>query len=218
MRHPLHGTYSSLPAQIVRSDATDDEVIVEGVVREARVLGEHLERRRRISTPIGSHTVRIDDRLVNAGSQVVEPMVLYHVHLGWPLVDEGTELRTPGGRVEARDAVAEAGLSSWARFPAPTREYPEQVFRHELPSSTPTAVEVVSARGTVLRLGFDTAALPALFQWRVAQAHGHVVLGIEPATAPTILGRADARARGMLRPLAPGEALSLGVELAVGRG
>ncbi|WP_195760665.1 aldose 1-epimerase family protein [Agromyces kandeliae] len=214
-RHPLHGTYSSLQARVVRTDVVDGELVVEGLVREVRVFGEHLELRRRISSPIGSRAIRIDDRLVNAGSRAVEPMVLYHVNLGWPLVDEGTELRTPGGLVEARDEAAERGLQSWSRFPASARAFPEQVFRHELPPSTPTAIEVVAARGLAVRIAFDTSVLPALFQWRVAEENGHVVLGVEPATAPTILGRADARARGMLRPLAPGAELSLGLGLEV---
>lgn len=211
-QHPLHGRYSSLSALVVRADATEDEVVVEAVVREATVFGEHLELRRRISSAIGTRAIRVEDIVRNLGARPVEPMVLYHLNLGWPLVAEGTVLRSPATRVEARDAEAERGLGSWSRFPAPVAHYPEQVFRHELPGAVPAAVEV-EGEGMTVRIGFDTAQLPALFQWRVAETHGHVVLGIEPATAPTILGRADARERGMLRPLAPGESLHLGLSI-----
>lgn len=212
-RHPLHGRYSSLRAEVVRAEATHDEVVVEGIVREAAVSGAHLELRRRIATRIGTRTLRVDDVVVNRGAREVEPMVLYHVNLGWPLVDEGTRLSSPSSSVEARDADAEAGLATWSVFPEPVAAYPEQVFLHELPAARPVTVEVSSADGLGVRIGFDTAALPALFQWRVAEERGHVVLGVEPATAPTILGRADARARGLLRSLAPGESLALGVEI-----
>jgi len=213
--HSLHGRYSSLKAQITRAEVTDDEVVVEGVVREAAVFGAHLEVRRRIVSPLGSRTLRLEDVIVNRGAQPVEPMVLYHLNLGWPLVDEGTVLRSPATRVEPRDADAECGLETWSHFPAPADVYPEQVFRHELPESERVTIDVDSPRGVGVRIAFDTGALPALFQWRVAERDGHVVLGIEPATAPTILGRADARARGMLQPLAPGAALALGVEVQV---
>lgn len=211
--HPLHGRYSSLRAHVSRVDVTDDEVVVEGVVREAEVFGAHLELRRRISSALGSRTIHIADVLVNRGAEAVEPMVLYHLNLGWPLVDEGTTVRSPATRVEARDADAERGLDTWSHFPAVAPSYPEQVFRHVLESDARAVVEAVNPRGLGVRIAFDTSVLPAMFQWRVAQANGHVVLGLEPATAPTILGRADARAHGMLRPLAPGEALSLGVEV-----
>ncbi|MEV8026196.1 aldose 1-epimerase family protein [Microbacterium sp. NPDC080220] len=211
--HPLHGRYSSLRADVVRAEAGADELVVEGVVREAEVFGAHLEVRRRISSAVGSRTLRIDDVIVNRAATQVEPMVLYHLNLGWPVVDEGTTLSTPATRVEPRDAEAAAGLTSWARFPTPVAHFPEQVFRHELPAGERTEVRVESDRGPSVRIAFDTAVLPALFQWRVAEEDGHVVLGVEPATTPTILGRADARERGLLRPLAPGATLSLGVEI-----
>lgn len=211
--HPLHGRYASLRAHVVRAEALDDELVVEGIVREAEVFGAHLELRRRISSAVGSRALRIDDVIVNRGATPVEPMVLYHLNLGWPVVDEGTTLSTPASNVEPRDAEAAAGLATWSRFPAPVARFPEQVFRHELPVGEWAEVRVDSDRGPSVRIAFDTAALPALFQWRVAEEDGHVVLGVEPATAPTILGRADARERGLLRPLAPGAALSLGVEI-----
>ncbi len=213
--HPLHGRYASLQAQVTRAEVGDEDVVVEGVTTEAELFGAHLELRRRISSPIGSHLLRIEDTVVNRGAEAVEPMVLYHLNLGWPLIDEGSVLRVPSTRVEPRDADAATGLASWSRFPAPDREYPEQVFRHELPSTPRVDVTVVGRRGLSVRIGFDTASLGGLFQWRVAQDGGPVVLGIEPATAPTILGRADARARGLLRPLAPGAELALGLEVEV---
>lgn len=213
--HPLHGRYSTLSAQVVRADVDDDGVVVEAVVREATVFGEHLELRRRITSATGSRALRIEDVIRNLGAAPVEPMVLYHLNLGWPLLGEGAVLRSPAVSVQPRDAEAAAGLDSWARFPAAAPAYPEQVFRHELPTDAHVAVSLAGGLGLEVTVAFDTAALPALFQWRVAEERGHVVLGIEPATAPTILGRADARAHGMLRPLAPGAELALGVTVSV---
>lgn len=215
--HPLHGRYSSLSAEVVRADASGDEIVVEGIVREASVFGSHLELRRRISSVVGSRSMRLHDTIVNRGAHVALPMVLYHLNLGWPLVDEGTVLHSPAVDVLPRDDAAARGLSSWDRFPAPGSAYPEQVFRHELPSDGRAIVDVEGGCGLTVRIAFDSARMPGLFQWRVAEEGGHYVLGVEPATAATILGRADARARGLLRPLAPGEALELGVEIEVMR-
>lgn len=213
--HPLHGRHSSLRAEVTRAEVADDAVIVTGTTREVEVFGSHLELRRTITSPIGTRLVRVDDVVVNRGPTPVEPMVLYHLNLGWPLVDEGTVLATSAVRVEPRDAEAERGLDTWSRFPAPRPVYPEQVFHHELPEDETIAVTVRSPRGLALRIDVDTAQFGSLFHWRVAQDGGPVVLGVEPATTPTIRGRADARARGLLRPLAPGGRLELGVGIEV---
>ncbi|WP_295784057.1 aldose 1-epimerase family protein [uncultured Microbacterium sp.] len=212
--HPQHGRYSGLSASVTRAEVRADAVVVEATVVEATVLGAHLELRRRVRVPLGEGRIELRDEIVNRGARAVEPMVLYHVNLGWPVVDAGTVLRSPAERVHARDAAAEAGLSTWAEFPEPVADYPEQVFRHELPADRRVSAEVVAASGLGIRIAFDTAQLPALFQWRVAQDDG-LVLGVEPATAATILGRADARQAGLLRPLAPGSSRELGLDIDV---
>lgn len=212
--HPQHGRFSGLSASVTRAEVRADAVIVEATVVEATVLGAHLELRRRVRVPLGEGRIELRDEIVNRGARAVEPMVLYHVNLGWPLVDAGTVLRSPAERVHARDAAAAAGLAGWAEFPEPVADYPEQVFRHELPADRRVSAEVVAASGLGIRISFDTAQLPALFQWRVAQDDG-LVLGVEPATAATILGRADARKAGLLRPLAPGDSRELGLDIDV---
>lgn len=210
--HPMHGRYTSLPASVVRAEATDEEVVVEGIVRETAVFGAHLELRRRITMPLGRRSIRVEDVLTNRGGEGIEPMVLYHLNFGWPLIDEGTTLRTPATAVTPRDADAEAGAGTWDVFPAPRRHYPEQVFAHDLPAARPAVVEVENPNGLGVAVRFDTAQLPGLFQWRVAEP-GMVVLGIEPALVPTILGRTAAREQGLLRPLAPGASHAMGVEI-----
>ncbi|MFF8188165.1 aldose 1-epimerase family protein [Microbacterium sp. NPDC016588] len=214
--HPQHGRYSGLSASVRRVEVEGDAVVVEATIVEASVLGAHLELRRRIRVPLGEARIEVHDEVLNRGARAVEPMVLYHVNLGWPLVDAGTRMRSPAVRVHPRDAAAEAGAATWAEFPVPVADYPEQVFHHELPGGRRVSAEVTAASGLGIRISFDTTVLPAMFQWRVAQDDG-VVLGVEPATAATILGRADARAAGLLRALAPGESWKLDLDIDVMR-
>lgn len=212
--HPQHGRYTTRAATVTRAEVLDDAVVVEATIVEATVLGAHLELHRRIRVPRGEARIELRDEIVNRGARAVEPMVLYHVNLGRPLIQEGTMLHSPAERVVPRDADAEAGLATWAQFPAPADRYPEQVFAHELPVGKRVSAEVHAPSELGIRISFDTAALPGLFQWRVAQRDG-VVLGVEPATAATILGRQDARERGLLRPLSAGQSWKLGLDIGV---
>ncbi|GAB2557946.1 aldose 1-epimerase family protein [Leucobacter ruminantium] len=208
--HPMHGRYSTLAATVRRVEADERGAAVEAEVVEAELFGAHLRSRRRIEVPLGSASIRVEDVVTNLGARPVAPMVLYHLNFGWPLVDEGTRLETGAAKVVPRDDAARAG--AWNLFPALADPYPEQVFLHELPEG-PAEVRIARPGGFGATVRFDTATLPGLVQWRVAEP-GCAVLGIEPASAPTILGRADARARGLLRPLAPGESRRYAVEVA----
>lgn len=209
--YPLHGRAGTLQADHVGHDGrwTDDgdyEIVVSGRVRQARLFGEHLELRREIRCRLGTGEVSIDDVVTNLGAGAQPHMILYHVNLGWPLLDEGATLRIPSAEVLPRDADARAGMAEWDTFAAPTHPFPEQVFRHRLPDD-PGEVRAVLTNprlGLSLSLAFDSAELPHLFQWKMLGS-GTYVLGLEPANSPVIEGRATARKAGALPVLEPGE-------------
>jgi hypothetical protein len=206
----LHGRASALQAEEVghtgRWLAEDRyELRITGTMRQTRVFGEHLCLRRTISTVLGSNRIDVADTVSNEGFEPVEHMVLYHLNLGWPLVDAGSTVTIdPPSTVHPRDADAEIGLDRWARVPAPTPGFREQVFRHAVPTGPVTATVRNPTLGTALRVSLDSTQLPGLFQWSM-YGEAMYVLGIEPANTPVITGRADARRQGELPVLAPGE-------------
>ncbi|MGO1538429.1 MAG: aldose 1-epimerase family protein [Leucobacter sp.] len=210
--HPMHGRYTAQPATIVRAEATIDEVTVEAIIRETDAFGVHLELRRTVTVLVAEQRISIHDEIANRGATATDCMVLYHVNFGWPLVDAGTELRTGADQVEPRDSEAAKDQDSWNRFPELADSYPEQVFVHSLPEASQADIEVVHASGFTAHVRYDTRQLPGLFEWRVSRP-GCVVLGVEPASAQTISGRADARERGLLREVAPGEKIEFALEI-----
>lgn len=213
--HPMHGRYSGLRASVRRAEADLTGVVVEAEAVEAEVFGAQLRLRRRVEVPYGEAAITVRDTVTNMGPRSESPMVLYHLNFGWPLIDEGTILRSSATAVVPRDEEAERGIDTWSVYPALTSPYPEQVFTHELgPDRGEVSIE--SRGGLGARVDFDAATLPGLMQWRVAEP-GCSVLGIEPASAATILGRADARRRGLLQPLAPGESRDYRVTVSFAR-
>jgi len=209
---PMHGRIGSLPARVTRVEAGDRGALVEGVVRETGLFDEPLELRRRVESPAPQRMLRITDTITNLGSSPTELMTLYHVNFGAPLVGEGTTLRTSALDVQPRDDDARAGFDSWHSFPTPSRGFREQVFVHTLPRDRLVEATVTARSGLQAVLRWNSAELPGLIQWRIADP-ARSVLGVEPCDTPTILGRADARTRDLLRWIAPGDSVTRTLEI-----
>ncbi|CAM03147.1 hypothetical protein SACE_3876 [Saccharopolyspora erythraea NRRL 2338] len=210
----LHGRASGLAAQQVNTVA-DGRLEVTGRLRQTRLFGENIVLDRAITTELGSRAVTVTDTVTNEGFEPQPHMVLYHMNLGWPLLDSGSVLRVPGAEPVARDAEAERGLGSWDTFTAPSPGFAEQVFRHDFAEPGPAEARLLNPDlGLSLAIRFDTRRLPGLFQWKMLGA-GTYVLGIEPANCRVIGGRAAARAAGELPVLEPGESRSYAVEVEV---
>jgi len=215
----LHGRLSHLPARRVKvgEEWQGDECVfwVEAEMRQARVFGENLRLTRRISAGLGSSQILIQDRVENLGTTTSPLMILYHINLGFPLLDETCYLMAEPHPVQPRDAAA-AGLSDWMRFQPPTQGYGEQVFYHDLPADNQgwAGLTLVNpTRDLSLSVRFQKATLPNLVQWKM-MGHGVYVLGLEPANC-LIEGRNKERERGTLQFLEPGECRDLQVEIAL---
>jgi hypothetical protein len=212
----LHGRLSFIAATTTAIDESWDgevgTVRVSGTLREARVFGENLELRRTISSTIGEPVIRICDIVTNLGYQSTPFMMLYHINLGWPLLDENAELIAAECDDTPRDAEAQRGVDRARVFEPPTPGYAEQVFYRDLPadSSGMANVALVNGdRGVLIRYG--KSELPNLIQWKM-MGQGHYVCGLEPANC-LVGGRAAERDRGTLRHLEPGESRQLDVDI-----
>jgi hypothetical protein len=210
VRFGLHGRATALAAEHLATRAewtTDGRYLLEvrGQVRQSQLFGENLSLRRTIRSYFGSRTVTVEDTVTNDGQQAQEHMILYHMNLGWPMLDAGAVLSAPARATHPRDEAARAGLDGWHRFGPPERDFAEQVFRHELPADEPVEVRLDNpALGVACTISFHSGQLSSLFQWKMLR-RGTYVLGVEPANCATIGGRAEARARGLLPMLEPGE-------------
>jgi Domain of unknown function (DUF4432) len=211
----LHGRISNRPARLVaygeRWEGDDCVLYAEGEVLQAAVFGEQLLLRRRIEARVGESRLRIHDVVENVGHDPTPHMYLYHVNVGFPVVDEGSELLVPAAAVEPRGDYSAEGYRTLA---APSPRYVEQVFEHDLAPSADgsVAVAILNRRlGLGLYERFRLDQLPHHFVWRML-GEGTYVVGIEPSTNRTA-GRLDARERGELIELAAGESRSYELEL-----
>jgi len=204
--YPLHGRVSGMSAILERRtidfDAVEPEIVCAGIVRQSVLFGEVLELRRIVRMPIFGSSIRIEDSVTNRGSTPARHGILYHLNLGYPLLD-------------ATSIIGGVDPSVAATFnDNPPRHHPSAVETFQLtePMDAQTAVLTLSnpRLGLELAITYDPAALPGLGLWRAEQS-GIFALGIEPHTclenaiAPYTLGNRDF--------LLPGEQKSYAIEV-----
>jgi len=209
----LHGRISNTPAtdiSIYQEWEEDDFVIrVRGKISETKVFGENIVLTREITTKLGDNTICIKDKIENCGFNSQPLMLLYHCNFGYPFVTKETVLTTGGGTVRGRDEEAEKGIASYNCFNEPTHNYKEQVFYHDLNKNNEEECfaalfnKNLGTDGLGIKLSFNKSELPYLIEWK-QMGEGDYVVGLEPATwYPE--GRAEARKRGELTYISPGE-------------
>jgi len=218
-----HGRLSHIQAAGVASAAQweGDECTftLSGRMRESGMFAENLLLERVISTRLGQSTIGIHDTVRNEGHETTPLMLLYHINIGWPLLDEGARLLLNARTTVPRDAAAAPGLGEARLFSGPVRGYAEQVFYHEcIPGDDGYgAVMLRNARlGLALLVRFRMNELVRLIEWKMV-GEGTYVLGIEPANC-LVEGRKAEREKGTLRYIEPGEHRDFDVEIGVAEG
>ena len=220
----LHGRASNTPARSVSYGAEweDDDYVIwaMGEIREARLFGPNLLLRRTVHTRLGQPRIWIKDEVENRGHTPAPLMLLYHCNIGYPVVDEGSELLAVIENMEARDEAAEMGVESFDRFEAPQPDYAEQCFYidHDIDARCYVNVALVNHRfnrnsGIGVYLSYLKAECPFYTQWKM-MGEGAYVVGMEPGCCVPE-GRASARERGTLKMLDPGARAGFHLEIGV---
>jgi len=211
----LHGRVSNKPARLVgygtRWEGDQAILWAEGEVSQASVFGENLLLSRRIEARVGDAHFTVRDHVTNRGWDPTPHMLLYHINIGFPVVDDGAELLVPTHSATPR---GDFPLEGYRQLVAPEPAHVERVVEHEViaePNGTVPVGIINRARGIGAYEIFDVRQLPAHFVWRML-GEGTYVVGIEPCTNRPA-GRMDARERGELIILQPGESRQYDLEL-----
>ena len=188
---PLHGRINSVPARLSgygeHWDGDDCLLWCEGVIAQATVFGENLHLYRRIEAAVGGNSIQISDRVVNRGFSRTPHMLLYHVNVGYPLLDEGARYLAPVKDVlwasHAGDAYTKQGIG-YRTLSGPKSNFTEQVWEHAMAGDAEGRVRVALLNDR-LGLGFEIETrlgeLPCHLEWQNLR-EGMYCLGMEPGT------------------------------------
>jgi hypothetical protein len=210
----MMGRVWTLPARLTgygeRWDGDECTLWAEGEVHQAAVFGENLTLRRRVEARVGESWFRIHDEVENTGHTVSTHMLLYHCNVGFPIVEEGAQLLVPGPGTPTDTLPA----GNYRTLEAPVANYQERCFEHDVMTEADGTVPVgiINRR---IEMGvyqlFNKGQLPHQTTWRMPGEDLYVV-AIEASTNRDA-GRWDARERGELIELAPGDVRSYDLEM-----
>ena len=200
----LHGRVANIPARLLGYGEewrarTPARCGPKARCARRRSSASILRLRRRIEADLGGNAIRLTDTVTNHGFDPTPHMLLYHINLGWPLVDEGARLVAPIARTRfSTDSVRQQRVS-YQRFPAPQPGFVEQVYAHDV-----VAAEDGSSRwrwstsGSQMGLQVEWSAkeFPYFFEW-LHLREGAYAVGLEPSTHD-VGGDAAARADGSM--------------------
>ena len=193
---PLHGRLPFTPGRLraYGEDWQRDEPILfcEGEVTQARLGGEALRLHRRIEAKIGGTSFTIEDRVENLAAVPQTHEILYHFNLGFPAIQENTEVLL--GEKTVVEAIPASGRSNDPRVTC---------VRVGDGGAARCLVRTPRDDGSSLEVtfGFSASTLPFLQIWENFRANEYV-LGIEPCNTDRGLDGADVQTT----PLAAGAA------------
>ncbi len=175
-----HGTYHNTPAKVISLNNENGKLQVTAEIQNSALFGKDLILKRTVTLLENDGKLLLEDTLLNRGTKTEDYCVLYHVNLGYPMLDEGLEIIDDIERVVPTSAHAEKNISNRTVFSAPIDNEPESCFF--LTNKTNKVSAVNKKLGKKFTLTYSKDTLPALVEWYSPASHDYA-LGIEPATS-----------------------------------
>ncbi len=194
--YPLHGSFSSHPAELLFWDVQDGGAECRAKVPVELADGGRalLERHWRINGESGE--VCLFDTVTNTGTKAFPAVHMYHMNIGAWLFDS---------EVKLNGKMLENGSLPWNFGEDPGGVFCVPAATDDSGWAAVSLGPIAAIGGATLKVKFRTDTLPHLQVWRNQEAPAHV-LGIEPVSHRWV-SRKELAEKGELKPLKPGESI-----------
>lgn len=202
---PLHGTIGNTPAEHIFWEEDGEEIRIKAVINDENIFADKLVLYREIICSLKENKIIISDKIVNRGDKETPAMILYHMNMGYPLLDENAELYIPSEHVTPRNAHAAKNIEKWSEIAEPEEGFEEQCYFHHF--SKDGAAGIFNEKNEFgLLISYNAEELPYFTQWKMLGVRDYV-MGLEPGNCHPD-GRDVMRREGKLTVLQPWEAVS----------
>jgi len=216
----LHGRISNIAADnvCVNEEWKGDDFImtVSGRVRESVLHGENLVLRRTIKSSLGSKSLLIHDIVENEGLNDQPIMILYHINIGYPVIDETSRFICNSREIVPVGARSKEKIDLYNQMQAPAKGEPEHLFFHDF-STDEKGMTYCGIINPDLEFGvylkYKKTQLTKFSQWKM-MAESEYVVGMEPGNCNPI-SRTEAMKNGTLAYLKAGERKEIDLEIGI---
>ena len=198
---PLHGTIGNQPCEHAYWTEDEECLTVHTLVKDETIFARKLRLERTIKVSKHENEFEICDLITNTGDTVEPIEVLYHMNMGYPLLDEDSILVIPADKVMPRDEHAAEDLQNWMNMQKPVPGYKERCYYHKFGNKQGFASIYQPKIDTELSIHFNAQELDGFIEWKMMGVRDYV-LGLECGNCYPD-GRKAMRENGMLKFLEP---------------
>ncbi|MFA9477439.1 DUF4432 family protein [Phycisphaerales bacterium AB-hyl4] len=225
-RFNQHGHHSNTPAAVQAVHNPDPtrgnrDMRIEMIVRDTRVFGPNIETRRSIRCRLGEARIWIEDEVTNRGNEPAPHHWLYHVNLGYPLLQPGARFIYRGSLSDVWGSVDKADLDPWKQVPPPLSKHAGSgegglVVQPEPDDTGHVEVGLLDARQRrAFRVRYRADQLPQLANWLHYGTGGSYVAGIEPFSGRLVNNKPDTAGNDTANTLQAGETRKYAIDFTV---
>lgn len=177
--YELHGTHHNLSAKITRMECDESGITVEAEVKDSALFGKNLLFKRKVFLGADSESVEIFDSITNAGYKKEEYCLLYHVNIGYPMLDDGAKIIADIENVKARTPFAEECVEDMLNIGDCVDNQEEACYFLKL--KEPCVSLKNEKIGKIATLKWSKDTLQNFVEWK-SMGSGDYALGLEPCT------------------------------------
>ncbi|MDD6995707.1 MAG: DUF4432 family protein [Candidatus Borkfalkiaceae bacterium] len=175
----LHGSHHNTPARVIKAECNEEGITVEAEISATALFGKNLLFKRKVFTAVGSGEVQITDTLENRGYIEENYCLLYHVNVGYPMLDAGAKIVANVKNATARTPWAKENECSM--YEMNDAKPCQEETCYFLDMTTPTVSLINEKIGKMFTLSWSNDMLPHFVEWK-SMASGDYALGLEPCT------------------------------------
>ena len=176
----IHGSFHLNTANVVKVECNSQGITVEADIYSTALFGSNLKMHRVIKSELGSDKLTLCDTLENLSFADQKYCLLYHVNVGYPLLDKGAKVVADINKVTPRNEWSKKRESDRAIASAPVDNEEETCYFLDL-KKPEISLENENV-GKKFTLSYSKETLPAFIQWR-SMASGDYAVGLEPSTS-----------------------------------
>lgn len=200
---PLHGTLANIPCEKAYWTEEEGKFVIHTVTKDEVIFGRKFQFVRELVVSTEENEFEIRDTIINTNDKEQPMEILYHMNMGYPLLDEDSVITIPAAEVVARNDHAANDIENWMHMQKPTSGYVERCYYHKFADENGKASIFQPKLNVGLEISFNAKELDGFIEWKMMGVRDYV-LGLECGNCYPD-GRKATRDIGMLKFLQPGE-------------